>query len=91
MLTPMISPLAFLTFFSCLKHHQRPKESTEKLGITPQEVPEPGLGDDLVGSKDTHTVDFWVWLCLCGQVTPYDLVFFETHLWFNEELARASS
>lgn len=48
----------------------------------PEEVPETRFCDDLVGCKDTHTVDLGVDLCLGGQVTADNLVFLKRrHLW----------
>ena len=46
----------------------------------PQEVPETRLGNDLVGRKYTHTVDFGGGLMLAGQVAAEDLVLRERHL-----------
>ena len=42
-----------------------------------QEVPETGLGDNGVGCKDAHAVEFGRWFRLGGQVTAYHLVFDE--------------
>jgi hypothetical protein len=54
------------------------------VSFLPQEIPEPRLGDDLVGRKDTHAVDFGGWFCLCGQMATYNLVFVETHLYDDQ-------
>lgn len=52
-----------------------------KVDNAPKEVPEPGLGDNIIGRKDTHTEDFGRGLRLCRQVAAHDLVFGEaSHL-----------
>jgi len=43
-----------------------------------EEVPESRLGDDGVGSKDTHPVQLRGRVGLAGQMAPNDLVFLET-------------
>ena len=43
-------------------------------------VPEAGLGDDFVGRKDTHAVDFGCWLMLGRKMAADNLVFLERHL-----------
>jgi len=43
-----------------------------------EEVPEPRLGDDIVGSKDAHAVELRSRVGLGGQVAPDDLVFRKT-------------
>jgi hypothetical protein len=45
----------------------------------PQEVPVPRLGDDLVRSKNSHPINFGVWVILGGKMATDDLVFLETH------------
>ena len=45
----------------------------------PKEVPEPRLGDHLVGREDAHAVDFGVRVLLGGQVATHDLVLHERH------------
>jgi hypothetical protein len=42
-----------------------------------KEVPEPRLGDNIVGRKDTHAVDLWGRVGLAGEVAADDLVFLE--------------
>ena len=46
----------------------------------PQEVPEPRLGDNLVGREDAHTINLGNGFMLRGQVAADDLVFVERHL-----------
>lgn len=46
---------------------------------TPQEVPEAGLGDDLVGREDAHTVNLGGRIMLGGEMAADDLEFLETH------------
>lgn len=43
-----------------------------------QEVPEPRLGDDLVGREDAHAVQLGRGVGLRGQIAPDDLVLGET-------------
>jgi len=43
-----------------------------------EEVPEPGLGDNIVGSEDAHPVQLRGRVSLGGQMAPDDLVFLET-------------
>jgi len=45
----------------------------------PQEIPEAGLSNDLVGREDAHAVDFGSRVQLGGQVATDDLVFSKTH------------
>ena len=79
-LTPMISPLAFLTFFNCLWPYQQELKRAI-LGVnTPQEIPETGFGNDLIWRKDAHAVEPGDWFGLCGQVTANNLVLREGHL-----------
>ena len=60
-LTPMISPLACLTFFNCLE--QRLDNSRMRFNaILPEEVPEPGLGYHFIGREYAHAIDFGVWV-----------------------------
>lgn len=40
-----------------------------------EEVPETGLCDNVVGSKDTHAVELGGWVDVSGQMAPNDLVF----------------
>lgn len=40
-----------------------------------QEVPEAGLGDNLIGGEDAHAVQLRGGVSLGGQVAPDDLVF----------------
>lgn len=49
-----------------------------------EEVPETGLGDDIVGSKDAHAVQLGSWVGVRGQVAPNDLVFDETSAHFGD-------
>jgi hypothetical protein len=42
-----------------------------------EEVPEPRLGDNIVGRKDTHAVDLWGGVGLAREVAADDLVFLE--------------
>ena len=75
--TPMISPLAFLTFFSCLEnlsyaHHEEDKN-------TPEKIPEARLCDNIVGSENAHAVDFGSRIRLCGQMTSNNLVLVKAH------------
>ena len=42
-----------------------------------EEVPEPRLGDNIVGRKDTHAVDLRGGVGLAGEVAADDLVFLE--------------
>lgn len=46
----------------------------------PQEVPETGLGDDLIGRKDAHAEDLGRGVLLGWQMAADDLVFLERHL-----------
>jgi len=49
-----------------------------------KEIPEAGLGNNIVGSENTHTIEFWSRLGLGGEVAADDLVFPETtHLDFG--------
>ena len=43
-----------------------------------QEVPEAGLGDDIVGSEDAHPVKLGGRVGLTGEVTANDLVLLKT-------------
>ena len=43
-----------------------------------KEVPEPRLGDNLVGSEDAHAVKLWGWVGIRRQVAADDLVFLKT-------------
>jgi len=52
----------------------------------PKEVPEARLGNDLVGRKDAHAVDFRGGVCLGGQVASDDLVFLKTHSFETREV-----
>lgn len=45
----------------------------------PQEIPEPGLGDNLIGRENAHTVDFGSRLRLRGEMASDDLVFLKAH------------
>jgi hypothetical protein len=42
-----------------------------------QEVPESGLGHDIVGSKHSHAVEFGCWVGVSRQVAADDLIFLE--------------
>ena len=42
-----------------------------------EEVPEPRLGDNIVGRKNTHAVDLRGGVGLAGEVAADDLVFLE--------------
>lgn len=42
-----------------------------------QEIPEPWLGHNAVGSKDPHFVERSLWLLLGGQFTPNNFIFFQ--------------
>lgn len=79
MLTPMTSPLAFLTFFNFL--HSFVKTPTtniiEQVSSAPEEVPETGFCDNFIGREDAHAVDFGGWLTIRGQVAAHDLVFLQ--------------
>jgi len=44
-----------------------------------EEVPEPTLGNDFIGCKDSHAVKLRVGLIGSGEVAAHDLVFHETH------------
>lgn len=48
------------------------------LSETAQEIPEPGLGNRLVGSEDGHAVHVRSRVGLGGQMAPNDLVFLKT-------------
>lgn len=41
---------------------------------TTQEVPEARLGHNVVGRKDGHAVEWWVWVRLVHQVTTHDAI-----------------
>lgn len=43
-----------------------------------KEVPETGLGDNIVRRKDTHAVELWGRVGIRGQMAPNDLVLCET-------------
>ena len=79
-LTPMISPLAFLTFFNCLWPYQQELRRTIAGKNAPQEIPETGFSNDLIWREDAHAVEPGDGLGLCGQVTANDLVLREGHL-----------
>ena len=83
-LTPMISPLAFLTFLSCLRSVGYGLDGVRWRHV-PQEIPEARLGDDLIGRKNAHAVDLGGGLCLGGQVASNDLIFGEAHSVRREE------
>lgn len=53
----------------------------------PEEVPEARLGDDLIGRKDAHAIDFGSRLGLGGEVAAHDLVFLEAHAGRSRDLA----
>lgn len=89
-LTPMISPLAFLTFFSCL-HRSYDLHGRYASDYAPQEVPEARLGDDFIGRKNAHTVDLGSRVGLGGQMAPDDLVFLERHLAEDKRSVRRPS
>jgi hypothetical protein len=74
----MISPLAFLTFLSCLWGYEICTLLVWQ-SHAPEEVPEAGLGDNFVGGEDAHAVDFGVGLSLRGEMASDDLVFLEAH------------
>lgn len=80
--TPMISPLAFLTFFNCLGAGVRYSGLSQKgrKAEVPQEIPETTLSDDFIRCEDAHPIYFGVGVGLGGKVTADDLVFLETHL-----------
>jgi hypothetical protein len=40
----------------------------------PQEIPESGLGDDLIWRKDAHAVDFGIRFRFGGEMATDDLV-----------------
>ena len=42
-----------------------------------KEIPETGLGDDLVWRKDTHAVELWRWVGIAGEMAANDLVFLQ--------------
>lgn len=48
------------------------------LSETAQEIPEPGLGNRLIGSEDGHAVHVRSRVGLGGQMAPNDLVFLKT-------------
>ncbi len=80
----MISPLAFLTFLSCLRGVGYVPDGLRWWHV-PQEIPEARLGDDLIGRKNAHAVDLGGRLCLGGQVPSNDLIFGEAHSVRREE------
>jgi len=43
-----------------------------------KEVPEPRLGDNLVGSEDAHAEKLWYWVGIGRHVSADDLVFLKT-------------
>jgi len=77
----MISPLAFLTFLSCLWvwEDQLLVLATENTVNKPQEIPETGLCNYLVGRKDAHTVDFRSRLRFCREMAADNLVLLDRH------------
>lgn len=80
-LTPMISPLAFLTFFNflcCALATEHWIASSRR--CAPEEVPEARLCDNIVDRKDTHPVDLGSRLGLGGEMPPDNLVFRQAHL-----------
>ena len=77
-LTPIISPLAFLTFLSCLQWDEG-RQRVAEVRNAPEEVPESGLCNDLIRSEDAHTIDFRGRLCLGREMAPDDLKFLQTH------------
>jgi hypothetical protein len=77
-LTPMISPLVFLTFFNFLEAASIPLRGLFTPGA-PQEIPKTRLRNDLVRCEDAHAVDFRSWVRLGGQVAADDLEFLKTH------------
>jgi len=42
-----------------------------------QKVPETGLSDNFVGSKETHAVQFWGWFRIGWEAAANNLVFME--------------
>lgn len=54
--------------------------SEEGKGNVPKEIPESGLGNDFVGRKDAHAVDFGSRIRLGGEMAAHDLEFLEAHL-----------
>lgn len=48
----------------------------ELLQLT-EEIPETGLGDDVVRSEDSHLVEGSGWLLLGGQLAPDDFIFLQ--------------
>jgi len=79
--SPTISPFVFLTFFSLLLKKVLIKMCSMRLRWrnSPEEVPEPTLGNDFIGCKDSHAVKLRVGLIGSGEVAAHDLVFHETH------------
>lgn len=53
-----------------------------------EEVPETGLGDNIVRRKDTHAVELWGRVGIRGQMAPNDLVLCETSCGYVRNSAR---
>ena len=64
--------------------------SSNILSSAPQEIPEPRLGNDLIGRENAHAVYLGIGLTLRGEMTTDDLIFDKAHLDREIELAMTS-
>lgn len=53
----------------------------------PQKVPEARLGDNLVGRKDAHAIDFGSRFRLGGEMATDDLVFLDAHCYLLNQVS----